>query len=227
MLYHKHGLVNNSHNISAQTIECTIDSVHPTTQLNLLGGDNLTITGTQLPWALGKSYVNIKFNDSQSTPCVPQESSSNKLICLTKPFDQTVSAGALVGANIEINNKTVNNWLAMTTMTNTKSGMYLSPSSANPTLKTKINITLEADFPYTLNNRSHLSVNATNITNPDYFRQMNVIGVDDSTKTMTVMFGGAYSGDYQISIRHKEFGLVDASGLILTVGSNVTSYYPM
>jgi hypothetical protein len=124
-----------------------------------------------------------------------------------------------------INGQTVTNTLSMTTMTTTKSGLQLNPPSANPTLKTKINITLEADFQYVLDKR-HFSVNATNISNPSYFRQMNVIAVDDSTKTLTCMFGGAWSGLYQISIRHKEFGLLDTKGLVFTVGSNVTSYSP-
>ncbi len=114
----------------------------------------------------------------------------------------------------------------MTTMSNTKSGLNLNPASANPTLKTKINITLESDFPYTLNNKSHFSVNATNISNPTYFRQLNVIGLDDTNKIVMCMFGGAWSGDYQINIRHKEFGLLATNGLHLTVGSNVTSYSP-
>jgi hypothetical protein len=81
-------------------------------------------------------------------------------------------------------------------MVTTKEGLQLDPSSANPTLKTKINITLEDSFPYTMDDRSHFSVNATNISNPSYFRQMNVIGVDDETKTLTCMFGGAWSGLY-------------------------------
>ena len=54
-------------------------------------------------------------------------------------------------------------------MQNTKSGLELVPPSANPTLKTKINITLEGDFPYTLE-KAHFSVNATNISNPTYMR---------------------------------------------------------
>jgi len=58
----------------------------------------------------------------------------------------------------------------MTTMANTKAGILLTPPSANPTLKTKVNITLESDFPYTLT-RDHFTVNATNISNPSYFRQ--------------------------------------------------------
>lgn len=87
-------------------------------------------------------------------------------------------------------------------MTTTKSGIQLTPPSANPTLKTKINITLETDFPYPLDDRKSWSVNATNISNPSYMRQMNVIGVDNTNKILTVMFGGAWSGLYQISIRH-------------------------
>jgi hypothetical protein len=81
-------------------------------------------------------------------------------------------------------------------MTTTKSGLTLDPPSVNPTLKTKINITLEADFPYTLDDRKSFSVNATNISNPTYMRQMNVIGVDNTNKIITCMFGGAWSGLY-------------------------------
>ena len=54
-------------------------------------------------------------------------------------------------------------------MSTIKSGLTLDPASANPTLKTKINITLESDFPHTLD-RADFSVNATNISNPTYFR---------------------------------------------------------
>ena len=49
-LVSKYGLVNNSAALVAETITCTVTSVVPTTQLNLLGGDNLTISGTQFPW---------------------------------------------------------------------------------------------------------------------------------------------------------------------------------
>lgn len=80
-------------------------------------------------------------------------------------------------------------------MSDSSSGVLINPPSASPVLKTKINITLETTFPYTLT-RQDFSVNATNISNPEYFRQMNVIGVDDANKVLTVMFGGAWSGDY-------------------------------
>ena len=39
------------------------------------------------------------------------------------------------------------------------------------------------------------------------------------------MFGGAYSGTYQVEIRYKD-EKIDTTGVILTVGSKVTSYSP-
>ena len=55
---------------------------------------------------------------------------------------------------------------------------------------------------------------------------MNVIAVDETTKTLTVMFGGAWSGLYRITVRHRDFGLLNTKGLDFTVGSNVTDYSP-
>jgi len=113
----------------------------------------------------------------------------------------------------------------MSVMATSEATQALTPASANPTLKTKLNITLASSFPYTLS-KSDFSVNATNITNPSYFRQMNVIAADDATKTLTVMFGGAWSGLYQINIRHNVYGLLNTTDHVLTVGSNVTSIVP-
>jgi len=70
---------------------------------------------------------------------------------------------------ITINGQTVTQSLSFTMMGGVKSGMTVVPNSANPTLKTKLNITLESTFPYTLNKKD-FTVNATNITNPSYFR---------------------------------------------------------
>jgi len=70
-LVSKYGLVNNSNSLVAETIQCTVTNVDPKQQLNLLGGDNLTISGTQFPWNLETSTVEIEFNDAQKTKCIP------------------------------------------------------------------------------------------------------------------------------------------------------------
>jgi hypothetical protein len=107
-----------------------------------------------------------------------------------------------------------------------KSSLSLTPSSASPVLKTKITVQMESDFPYTLY-KEDLSMNATSVDDPTYKRYLNVIAVNDTEKTFTAMFGGAHSGKFHISIRHKEYGLVGTEGLILDVSASVTEYYPM
>jgi hypothetical protein len=47
------------------TVSCTITSVSVTdNKLNLLGDNNVTFTGTNLPRDLSKSTVSITFNDN-------------------------------------------------------------------------------------------------------------------------------------------------------------------
>jgi hypothetical protein len=103
--------------------------------------------------------------------------------------------------------------------------LTLTPSSVSPVLKTKVVVQMDTAFPHTLA-REDLTMNATSTTDSSYIRYLRVIEVDDSAKTFTAMFGGAESGQFQISIRHKEYGLVGTEGLILDVGASVTSYTP-
>ena len=124
-----------------------------------------------------------------------------------------------------INGVTVTNTLSFTMKTAVKSGLTISPTTASPVLKTQITISLDTDFPFTLN-RDDFTVNATSQTNSTYVRYMNVIAVDDTAKTLTALFGGAYSGLFDISIRHSTFGLLKTDGVTLTVGSWVTNVTP-
>ena len=100
--------------------------------------------------------------------------------------------------------------------------MSLNPNSASPVLKTQIEIALDAHFPYTMD-RADFTVRAVSKDDSSYFKPMNVISVDDSAKTMTVMFGGAYSGDYLIEIYHAEYRTLDPANMDFTVGARVSS----
>jgi len=93
MLFSKMGLVNTTSTLTPTVITCTATSIVPTTDLNLLGGDNLTITGTNFPWNMPRSDISITLSDTQKTKCIPQWSTPTTLVCLTSPFDKTVSAG--------------------------------------------------------------------------------------------------------------------------------------
>jgi len=98
--------------------------------------------------------------------------------------------------------------------------------SASPVLKTKITVTLESDFPYTLA-KGDLSMNVSSVNDTSYIRYLNVISVNDTAKTFTAMFGGAYSGKFNVHIRHSVFGIIDTAGLVLDVSGTITSYTPM
>ena len=67
-------------------------------------------------------------------------------------------------------------------------------------------------------------MNATSTTNSTYVRYMNVVGVDDATKKLITMFGGAKSAKFQITVRHKDYGLIETKDQNLDVSSSVTSY---
>jgi len=57
-------------------------------------------------------------------------------------------------------------------------------------------------------------------------RKFHIDAVPLLSLKFVVMFGGAWSGMYQINIRHKEFGLLNTKGLNFTLGSNVTDFSP-
>jgi hypothetical protein len=63
------GLIPNAEALATQTVSCSISAAEPAYGLNLLGGDNITISGTNLPHNLITSTVAIKFSDSQETEC--------------------------------------------------------------------------------------------------------------------------------------------------------------
>lgn len=55
---------------------------------------------------------------------------------------------------------------------------------------------------------------------------MNILSVDNDAKTLLANFAGAFSGMYQISIRHSTYGLLDTEGMFLDVSSKVLSVSP-
>jgi hypothetical protein len=116
-------------------VACTVTSVTPATGLNLFGGDNITISGTNFPHKLPGSTFDLKFDDTQTTICVTQSSSTTSLVCLTSAFDTVASSGASVGMTITINDLIVANSLSLTMKSTTDSGLTIIPSSASPVLK--------------------------------------------------------------------------------------------
>ena len=99
----------------------------------------------------------------------------------------------------------------------------------SPVLKTKITIQL-ANIGAGALNKADFEVYASRVTSGKgeeaLVKRLNVLAVDTASKTVDVMFGGAPSGLYAVSIRHGKHGLIETSGLELTVGSTVTAISP-
>jgi hypothetical protein len=84
---------------------------------------------------------------------------------------------------------------------------------------------LQNNFLYTLK-KSDFSAMIVNSSDSTIFNMMNVIAANDTAKTLTFMYGGAWSGIYNLSLRHNQYGLINTKGLQITVGSNITSITP-
>jgi len=76
------GIIIVNETLTAETVTCTLDSIVQPSTLSLLGGENLTLSGSMLPKSLSTSTVSIKFNDADETLCVPQIS-TNEITCQT------------------------------------------------------------------------------------------------------------------------------------------------
>ena len=124
-----------------------------------------------------------------------------------------------------INGQSVSNSESFAIRSIIQSGITISPNSVSPVLKTPITISLESTFTHTLA-KEDFSVNATHSSNSTIVKYLRVVSVDNAAKTLLCMFGGAESGAYEITIRHKVEGLVGSSVLALNVGSTVTSVTP-
>jgi hypothetical protein len=110
------GLIPSDENLSSYQIDCTVSNVWPQSDLNLLAIDNLTISGTKLPWDVSRSDIEITFDNNAATNCVPQVSQTDELVCLTQPFNID-EAGNTVRMSININGVNVQNDLSFNLMT--------------------------------------------------------------------------------------------------------------
>jgi hypothetical protein len=197
-----------------------------TSPLNLIGQDNLTFTGTNFPHELEGNTFELTFSNPHETTCTVVATQTDKLVCLTGRFNFNTDKDSTLTMTMVINGLTVTQSLSFNTKADVQASSDLSPNSASPVLKTPIVIQLDPAFPYELK-PEEFTVNATSTTDESYIRYLNVLSVDNDAKSIRAMFGGAYSGMFQMSIRHSKYGLLDTDGMILDVSSKVTGVSPL
>jgi hypothetical protein len=57
--------------LTKRKIDCTITKIFPDSTLNLLGYDNVTISGTNFPHNLIESTVTVNYDNTEKTKCIP------------------------------------------------------------------------------------------------------------------------------------------------------------
>jgi len=209
-------------------ISATLTSVTINTGLNTQGGDTLTFVGTKLPHDLLVSTHHITFNDVDVTSCIPLTSTSTEFTCLTARFgrDPSTSLGLTLDIEVMINDLIVPNSLTVTMSPTPSPYVLMWPESISPVLKQDIEFELGGDYTLASLNKDHFTVRLINTEAPDYYKDLKVNEVDEDLNTFTCKFGGAWSGDYTVEIRHVELGMLDTSFLLLAVESDYTSIVP-
>jgi hypothetical protein len=90
---HRLGKIPVDESVLNTTIECPITAVTPSTNLKLVGNENVTFTGENLPHDLFWHEVSIVFNDINETECIPNEISSTHIQCEIERWDLVISEG--------------------------------------------------------------------------------------------------------------------------------------
>lgn len=87
-IYSSKGLIPLNSAAQKLTVDCTVTSIYPSSDLNVLGHDNLTISGTNFPRYLQDNTIEIEFDNAEKSRCTPQVTDSTELVCLTGEFNK-------------------------------------------------------------------------------------------------------------------------------------------
>jgi hypothetical protein len=117
------GLIPVKSDVAKTQIDCTITAIAPATDLNVLGFDNLTITGTNFPRYLTDNTIDIEFSNTQKTKCLAQVSDSTKLVCLSQRFDKVANLNEELTMKVTINGLAVANSLKLKMKATNKKGI--------------------------------------------------------------------------------------------------------
>ena len=209
--------------LSASTVvqSLTVTSVSPNTNVNPNGGTKLTIVGTNFPASLDDgNTVSVTFEDN--TVCDILSSTSTTLICETNKFTSTSATVAVI---VRVNSQQDAS-VSIDVSSSPASITSISPQNASPVTKQLLTLQVGGGFTGTLV-ASDITVK---IVDQDRVRandkQINVVSVDNDDQTITVKFGGAYSGDYDLKVYSDTYGGFDTTGVVLHAIGQVSDFTP-
>jgi len=215
------GLIPNDAALVAITVPLTVTAVQPATDINFLGGEILTITGSN--FALDKSLNSVVMADT--TVCDVISSTDVTIICETQK-SVTVDANAMA-LTVTVNNVADSTTLTVQQIVAVSLGINLTPSNVSPVLKTDLTINLEAGFSGQMIGRTDFTAVLINDADASITKDLYIKEIDAANKRLIVKFGGAVSGDYHILLTHVFQGRIDNQALTLTVEGKMTLVAPL
>ena len=133
-VYEPKGRVPIASTVSKISIPLVVTSITPDSNLNQLGGDVLTLTGTGFDKDMSK--VSVAFSDS--TTCTIQSSSATEVKCLVNGFDKTALNTSSAYATTVTVNTVANSDRSVNLLSTKQSGQSMSPTSVSPVLASNI-----------------------------------------------------------------------------------------
>lgn len=205
---------------TAISIVASVSSISPSTDINFLGGTEMTITGDSFGY--DTSVISVTYVDG--TECVVSAVDMTSITCVNSRF--TSDADETQTLTVSINNAVDSSTLSVTLKTTIDATLELNPSSVSPVLKTEITIYLDSSYANTLDAEDFTAV-LYSLDDTTYERELYVMSVDDDAKTVKIKFPGAVSGDYFIQLSSVQSGYIDSDLLNLSVHGTVTSVSPL
>ncbi|CDW80878.1 ipt tig domain containing protein [Stylonychia lemnae] len=197
-----------------------VSGISPSSGINPNGGSKLKIIGENFPTSINDgSSISISFADSQQ--CEIFSSTATLIKCILPKFAQTGTQSVIVIVNGQKDNS-----FSIEISQNPASLISLTPEYVSPVLKQLILIQVDPSFNGVLD-MNELTVTLVNVDASNAFsKQINVVGVNNTAKTITVKYGGIYSGIYNVNVFTDAYGMLDNSAVQLKALGEVQSISP-
>ena len=197
-----------------------VTSVSPTSDLNPKGGNTIVISGSHFPHGID-AYISLAVTFDDGSECTLISSSANEIICKTNEF---ASGGSSPTMTIALNGQTTTQGVSVSSSSTTLES--ISPDNYSPVLKTDLIFVLSADYTGDWN-PNNFDIKLVPQDSESTTRTLNVYKTDSSTRELTVRYGGAYSGVYDITINDASYGEIDTNGLTFEAIGIVSSISPL
>ena len=209
------GLLPNAAGIAGHSVPLVVDSVYPTAELNPAGGNIITITGSGFPSRIDAEGVTLEISNA---PCKIRTSTPTEMTCETRRFsDQRrrlqISSFQFSMRFMPIMFGEFVDLTSETEVTETEIPMEIesiSPATASPILMETLVITLKSGSSYLASymdtDTFEVQIVPTENVDGGKTRKLNVVSVDSANMQLTVKYGGAQSGIYNLEVKSVDHG---------------------